>query len=320
MQSALLPLDLEREVLEIAAERQPSTVLKLMLLCRRTHTWLEPFLYRTVSLHSNDPQDNDPEYDPAQDAFYRVASSKPPSFLARGVRVLLMNFAYRWDEDKIKRTSEALLRCTNISRVLLTSHRRLGSPLNTIMFRALPLSVLTLRRLSTFMLESMPDLVAEQALAPPFRFLTHLYALDREPDAVRRLVPFVVKLPALTHFAVSTDLPADILEDVLGKGGCPHLILFVLLSYWDRNGIKARRWAEELPSTDPRVVVAITYEWDAGVAEETRTPTLWQEAEDFLQKKALGLIEKDCFWLGDYANASNQMGYAATSYYTDSNS
>nr|GAT55149.1 predicted protein [Mycena chlorophos] len=211
-----------------------------------------------------------------------------------------MEFGFLWDEDKIKRTSAALLHCTNISRACLTSHRWRSSPMNTIMFRALPLSALTLRRLSTFMLESMPDLIAEHALTSPFRFLTHLYALDREPDAVRRFVPFVVKLPTLTHLAVSTDLPADVLEDILGKGGCPHLLLFVLLSFGDRTGANSRRWAKELPSTDPRIVVGRTSEWDAGVADDTRTPTLWKEAEDFLRKKALGLIEKDCFLLADY--------------------
>ncbi|KAJ7121829.1 hypothetical protein C8R43DRAFT_1136349 [Mycena crocata] len=46
----VLPVELEREIFEIAAHSRPRSVPTLVLVASRVKVWVEPFLYRTIFL------------------------------------------------------------------------------------------------------------------------------------------------------------------------------------------------------------------------------------------------------------------------------
>ncbi|KAJ7762906.1 hypothetical protein B0H16DRAFT_1718739 [Mycena metata] len=48
MCAPVLPLELEREIFEFAAQSRPSGIPSLLLVARRVHIWIEPLLYRTM--------------------------------------------------------------------------------------------------------------------------------------------------------------------------------------------------------------------------------------------------------------------------------
>ncbi|KAF8175670.1 hypothetical protein K438DRAFT_1979563 [Mycena galopus ATCC 62051] len=71
------PLELEREIFETTAMRYPDFILTLMLVCRRVHMWIEPPLYRviTISNWTENPS-----------CFLSVVEAKSTDFLKRSVR------------------------------------------------------------------------------------------------------------------------------------------------------------------------------------------------------------------------------------------
>ncbi|KAF7378154.1 hypothetical protein MSAN_00239900 [Mycena sanguinolenta] len=51
LSQAKLPVELEREIFELAAFLHPEIILTLILVARRVQIWVEPLLYRTLSVH-----------------------------------------------------------------------------------------------------------------------------------------------------------------------------------------------------------------------------------------------------------------------------
>ncbi|KAF7363041.1 hypothetical protein MVEN_00655900 [Mycena venus] len=49
-----LPLDLEREIFELAARQYPSSIPSFLRVCHRVHTWLESFLYHVLDLDDSE--------------------------------------------------------------------------------------------------------------------------------------------------------------------------------------------------------------------------------------------------------------------------
>ncbi|KAF7296911.1 hypothetical protein MIND_00922900 [Mycena indigotica] len=80
-----VPRELEREILELAAEMHSTSIISLLLVAKRTFVWLEPYIFRKVHL-SGDSTGN-----AAQEAFLHAAVSKPPPFLANGVRRIVLS-------------------------------------------------------------------------------------------------------------------------------------------------------------------------------------------------------------------------------------
>ncbi|KAJ7266426.1 hypothetical protein B0H12DRAFT_160895 [Mycena haematopus] len=51
LSEATLPVELEREIFELAAFLHPESILTFILVARRVHIWLEPLLYKSLSVH-----------------------------------------------------------------------------------------------------------------------------------------------------------------------------------------------------------------------------------------------------------------------------
>ncbi|KAJ7714002.1 hypothetical protein B0H16DRAFT_1619667 [Mycena metata] len=79
------PLDLEREIFEIAAAINPKTIATLLRVCHRIHAWIEPLLYSVIIATTPD----DPVFDAIQ--------HKSPTFLRNAVHHLITAFGGEGD-------------------------------------------------------------------------------------------------------------------------------------------------------------------------------------------------------------------------------
>ncbi|KAJ7059445.1 hypothetical protein C8F01DRAFT_1370380 [Mycena amicta] len=275
------PRELEQEILETAAALHPRTVPTLLLVARRVHFWLEPLLYRYVHLQ----QDGSPP----QEAFLRAAYSKPPDFLARGVRRVAMAFIKPLDPQLLSQVCHSMPLCTGLRGLAISTH----GPTIDEEIRPL-IESLTLHRLSVSLNRLMPSLTSRDTHA--FRVLTHLEVFDDlSADTCQWISPFLVALPALTHLAFNEMLDAAMMQQLLD--GCVRLHVFIILSMM--SGSPTHHHTNvELPMRDPRVVVTVYDRWFECISEES--VSYWCAAERFIEQKKLGLIDANEFWTGDF--------------------
>ncbi|KAJ7059457.1 hypothetical protein C8F01DRAFT_1144724 [Mycena amicta] len=291
------PRELEQEILEIAAETWSQEVPKLLLVAHRVHLWLEPFLYRAIYLHlpSNPRRTNTH----AQDAFLRIASSKHPSFLARGVRQVSVDFSgYEFDNPElVSQFTDALQHCTGITHLAMTGCERQAHKVFSI------LDLVRLRRLSGFLSHLMPSPIPMDARQPIFRSLTHLAVRDIDLfEKDPRCLPFLMTLPALTHLALRGHIPDHIVKALLQRDACMHLQVLVVLCV--RAGMPISPIDGEGADVagrlvgDPRLVMTANRVWNDSIFIQGHT--FWHEADNFVQKKKLGLIPNDQYWTGNF--------------------
>ncbi|KAG5645312.1 hypothetical protein DXG03_006501 [Asterophora parasitica] len=107
-----LPHDVERLILECSAYHDRSMALKLVRLSRRTQTWIDPILYRNVTL----------EYPSQAEAFVRTleSSQKRRNFFATQVKILC--FAYAVDLRDAVKILSACKSVTSLASWLELSH------------------------------------------------------------------------------------------------------------------------------------------------------------------------------------------------------
>ncbi|ESK89776.1 hypothetical protein Moror_16838 [Moniliophthora roreri MCA 2997] len=83
LSNVILPYDMEREIFEMTALLYPRVMVKLPMVAKRVKAWVEPIMYRTITLnHSH-----------SGPKFLRVLrnSSKPPEFFATHVKSLCLS-------------------------------------------------------------------------------------------------------------------------------------------------------------------------------------------------------------------------------------
>ncbi|KAJ7059472.1 hypothetical protein C8F01DRAFT_1144766 [Mycena amicta] len=290
------PRELEQEILEIAAETWSAEVPKLLLVAHRVHLWLEPFLYRAIYLHfpSNPSRTNTD----AQDAFLRIAASKQPSFLARGVRQVSVDFSYDFkNPGLVSQFTDALQHCTGITHFAMNGSENQAHKVFSV------LDLVRLRCLGGFLSHLMPSPIPMDARRPIFGSLTHLAVRDLDLFAKDpRSLPFLMALPALTHLALRGHIPDYIAKALLQRDACMHLQVLVVLcvragmpiSPIDGEGADV---AGRLLVGDLRLVMTANRVWNDSIFIQGNT--FWHEADSFVQKKKLGLIPKDQYWTGD---------------------
>ncbi|KAJ7109567.1 hypothetical protein C8R43DRAFT_181074 [Mycena crocata] len=83
-----LPVELEREILELAARSQPTSIPTLMLVAHYVKTWVEPLLYRTLFIFHRAVRGYPCV---SEKTFQSVVKEKPASFLNDSVRHLFLS-------------------------------------------------------------------------------------------------------------------------------------------------------------------------------------------------------------------------------------
>ncbi|KAJ7609561.1 hypothetical protein DFH06DRAFT_1346285 [Mycena polygramma] len=259
-----LPPELERVIIESAAELHPECISNLFLVSHRVHDWTERVRYRTVT-HSGGFSTY------SVGALLRAirSNTKPASFFHDRVQHLFL--------ERIRDSEEIVSVCSGIrSFALTTKAMQLNSGLGAIRPRRLNLLLEFL--LTTINSPDQPH--------PMFTNVTHLDVLAHSlnPD----LISHLALLPVLTHLSIWHNSAP--LRDVLAR--CPKLRALIDM---DDSFVGPDDLA---PIDDARVVyMAVS---DAKYEEDWVIGTLggldfWARADAFIAKKRRGEIKPSAF-------------------------
>ncbi|KAJ7444653.1 hypothetical protein B0H11DRAFT_1880658 [Mycena galericulata] len=253
-----LPPELEREIFELSAYLHPESAPKLLLVAPRVLTWIEPLMYRVISIE----EDSAP--------VLHVLRFKPPQFLDKNVQHLLLDSV---TDDAVE---EILSACTRVrSLVLLPSSPSVLSAVLRLRPQKLAID-----------LDSLfggTDLV--DFSLPLFTTITHLDMFDVLSEFIGPW-PNLALLPALTHLAILARTPFDVKIQVLRN--CPRVE--VLVSMHTRpESVEELTFAEDarfvsmiLPTSDYKT------DWDSGANGGI---DFWARADKFVSMKRRGQIK-----------------------------
>ncbi|KAJ7053578.1 hypothetical protein C8F01DRAFT_1235741 [Mycena amicta] len=283
-----LPRELEREIFQTTALLHSSMIPPLLRVAHRVLIWVEPLLYRVLTIGA-----------PSRVAKLNAASSKPPAFLARAVRCLVFDGPRDFDYEA---ASSTLSLCSGVTalavpRLAFAAHKLLP------MIAAMPIQRIAgfLSRLMRLTDASRPE---EIAAHPVLRCLTHLDLFETISGTLMALLPC---LPRLTHLAFYYRQPlermSEQVEDILKT--CRTLHILAVLCYDRSDPIDdsaAQAAMGEVPESlrDPRLVLC-PYDselWYEGVLDG---PNHWTIAEDFVARKRRGEVDANVFWAEEYA-------------------
>ncbi|KAJ7156392.1 hypothetical protein C8R46DRAFT_430966 [Mycena filopes] len=186
-----VPLDLEREIFELAALVHPTSIPSLILVAGRVQKWVEPLLYRVVIICLAPARAilGYPVFTPT--VLCRQIANKPVEFFRRAVKELYIEDCARQSELQI------ILTACNGARnfyALFPPEPHLTTIRNFDCVRHLSIDI-------TALFQGLAD---DAALSPVFHNVTHLRLQDIDFQAHRyksRLAPFLARLPRLTHVA-----------------------------------------------------------------------------------------------------------------------
>ncbi|KAJ7108787.1 hypothetical protein C8R44DRAFT_986709 [Mycena epipterygia] len=285
-----LPVELEREIFEIAAKADVGTALRLALVARRVQAWIEPIIYsRVVVAHAPEAAavTRVPRITLARQISRAQKPRKAPKVhVPRFIRTIPFRPA-SFFERHVKRLDLGNLTEPELVTVLTTCTGILelgwwGSTLTAPV--ALAFGALSLHRLSVD--HSFNFHFPGINVAPMFATITHLDITWIDHILPPRLPP-LEKFTALTHFSATHRLNPDNrwCDDVLEA--CPRLSVLLVFSdqmYYEQiSGFRPRH-------ADPRVVVMLppVRDWTARWVHDA-----WPLAEGVVrERRNLAIAEK----------------------------
>ncbi|KAJ7446017.1 hypothetical protein B0H11DRAFT_2249198 [Mycena galericulata] len=253
------PPELEREIFELSAHRHPRSAPKLLLVAHRVLTWIEPLIYRVISIERNNA--------PILHAF----RLKPTQFFDNNVQHLFVDSV---TDDEVE---EILSACTGIRSFVLFGSS--PSLLPTVLrLRPQKLAI----QLDT--LFGRIDLV--DFTLPLFTTITHLDLYDIPSEFIRPW-PNLALLPALTHVALLADTPLDVKKQVLRN--CSRVEVLVNMHIHSTTSFEWSPFVEDvrfvsiiLKTTDYKT------DWESGANGGI---DFWARADKFVAKKRRGEIK-----------------------------
>ncbi|KAJ6551286.1 hypothetical protein B0H19DRAFT_1157110 [Mycena capillaripes] len=272
--ASVFPADLEREIFETTAFMHHGSIPVLLRVARRVLVWIEPLLYRVVTIHT------------MALVIKKAIQTKEASFFRDSVRHIQIGPSRHWSAVD----THALLRlCTRLVSVAYT--RDPGGP---VFLMALE-DNRGIRRWSG-RLEPLFGPSTLDLAHPVFHTVTHLDVLDGLRGDDTRICAALHTMLALTHVCLNGDMvEVDLLHRVLDQ--CTHLR--VLVGMW--SGGRAKEMAARHRRdgvTDMRYVVTIcTHYWDDWEVGARGGTDFWVAAEAFVQRKHRGEIEESCNFL-----------------------
>ncbi|KAJ7052121.1 hypothetical protein C8F01DRAFT_1066552 [Mycena amicta] len=280
-----LPRELEREIFYTAGLFHPSTIPTLLRVARRVLIWVEPLLYRVLAIGG-----------PSRVAQLNAASTKPPEFLARAVRCVVLHADPTYNGG-----IETLCLCSGVTAMAIAGRNSAQKLLPTI-------AVMPIQRIAGFLshLMRLTDASRPEEIAahPVLRCLTHLDLFETISGTLMALLPC---LPRLTHLAFYYRQPLERMSEQVEHilKNCRTLHILAVLCY-DRSNptddSAAQAAMGEVPESlrDPRLVLC-PYDselWYEGVLDG---PNHWTRAEDFVARKRRGEVDANVFWAEEHA-------------------
>ncbi|KAJ7449043.1 hypothetical protein B0H11DRAFT_2247351 [Mycena galericulata] len=295
-----LPVELEREIFEMAAKADVGTALRLALVARRVQSWIEPIIYSRVvvaeapevavlprevralrayrSLHKSKSKRAAPQVNVPR--FIRTLPFRPASFFAHHVKRLHLG---NLSEPHLL---TVLAACTGATELGWWGND-LTAPVATALVR-LPLTRLAVDRTFHFHF-FLPGTSTSTSIGPAFDHLTHL-DLTFDTMAMPALPP-LDPFPALTHLSlafsslfVPASLPTFVAPVFEPRPGAPRMRILLLLSetlYYDHlTGVRPRH-------PDPRVVVMLP---PVGSWTSSRVHDAWPLAEDVMRERRARVV------------------------------
>ncbi|KAJ7918208.1 hypothetical protein B0H13DRAFT_1869686 [Mycena leptocephala] len=259
-----LPLDLEREIFELAARQYPTSIPSYLRVCQRVHTWLEPFLYRVLNLDNSalvNAIESRLEYEASELAALELRSRTQGSFFSRilrwysppvetptqGKRSAFLKSAIRhilcttpdafFNADTQWQTITRLLRLNPTFFELAV--RKYSATVTTPPSgnrKQLPKEMRPMCLTLQFDRDNYGTVDLTESL---FSSVTHLTllntaALERNPESWAHWMLALPALPVLTHLCVTVNIARAIIPHVLTA--CPRLQAIV--AFW---------WTEHIP-------------------------------------------------------------------------
>ncbi|THV04774.1 hypothetical protein K435DRAFT_648876 [Dendrothele bispora CBS 962.96] len=266
-----LPVELGRDILEIAARTHHRNALNLALVSRQISEWIRPVIYEMVTLGSSDAI-----------LFIRTMDSTPASFFARNVRVLCLTVSTRpADAFRILQT------CTGVTSLACWVDFHRVAP--RVPFQV-PLAQLPLRRLSVEIGQFM-ELPLPHCLW--LTTLTHLNLIFWVRHGSIE-VPGLELFPSLTHLSISlrgSDVDETSLIGLLSAGRFLR-ILCIVLDEHEYEHIGDR----DTTVIDPRIVYMPRSDnvpdWEAPYRGQ---PDTWFHAEEAVAEQMANYRSRSMF-------------------------
>ncbi|KAF7303989.1 hypothetical protein MIND_00629900 [Mycena indigotica] len=275
-----LPLELEREIFELAALANRRDIPALLRVAHHVCDWIEPLLYTSIEINK-----------PSAVVLHNLQHTRPPPCIA-AVRQIIV-----YEPDAILDLASFLSCCVRVTHVAIT-------PVGSGYGQGLPLLLQKLPRLQRLVLSFTHAFPDESEAYPHLPHVTHLELLDElAPTQTTRLAAFVGGFPALTHLALNHHSPAAedaLLTALLNRRTCPQLRVLCCISPGETE-VRALAMLLELkypspPSTSPlrdRRLVLVDYGWwfEGAMLPAAGRKTYWDKADVFVERKARGDVE-----------------------------
>ncbi|KAJ7109570.1 hypothetical protein C8R43DRAFT_1043136 [Mycena crocata] len=262
-----LPLELERQIFEMAAHIRPLSILTLMLVASRVKIWLEPLLYRTISVSMPPLDVVQGHLNPSWETLIPAFKSKSIPFLRHSVRNL---FIYH---DVPEEHSEWLLHaCSGIEDLYIWSADHIHPS---------TLADLRLKRIHCVINYLFGHGVQIDFTHSFFSHLTHIDVFDSISDI--DMWTQLSLIPHLTHLAFNGVDSVPLFLCLLRA--CASLRVLVVLNPGPPDADMAQL------SEDTRFVLtnctAFFQDWQMGAHAGI---DFWSRAEDLIAKRRSGEI------------------------------
>ncbi|KAJ7873186.1 hypothetical protein B0H13DRAFT_2058825 [Mycena leptocephala] len=278
-----LPTELEREIFEIAAFFSPDSMPVLLLVARRVKIWIEPLLYRILTIY--DPSLVIPSvltpnrvfrYSIA--GFHRLMDRKPTSFF----------------HDYVRHIQLFILDAEEVTKILSVCDATINLALYELPALLPPLSSLPLQRLSIWAEKLFLGTTVRDFSHPLFSQITHLFLLDSDRGGDWGTWSTLAQIPRLTHLSFYSSRMAN----SVCRGALEHCKALEVLAIWCANQTKLEtnipRRAEL--AYDVRFVMVVVEgveeflaDWESGAQGGE---DYWVRAEALVQKRRAGDTDK----------------------------
>ncbi|KAJ7480275.1 hypothetical protein B0H11DRAFT_2233398 [Mycena galericulata] len=280
----ILPVELEKEIFEIAAYSRPLCIPKLMLVAWRVKIWVEPLLYRIVILLGDrrlvclDEMEGYPYED---DKIFTRFRYTPPSVFRHSVRHLCLNLVF----DPV---AEFILSASpGVEDLWIVSYGAGNASLLPII-SPLPLKRLHCCLEALFIPDTQIDFTHQL-----FSHITHLEIFTDNNPEVTQPWSEIALIPHLTHLGFNYENFLHLSPAILNTCKSLRVLVFLMINISEYPPL-----IEEHPELDdlvkdPRFVqmacAQYIKDWQMGALTGV---DYWSRAEEFIAKRKSGEIDR----------------------------